>query len=119
MTAVPRQNDIARNIGVLSRELDGYIAALEAAERDAAVLRAEADLAESRAFLNAEGPMEIRKHTARIAAHNVEAEASVAEALVRVLRQKIAAVKVRIEVGRTMSADARAELLTLGLDGAT
>lgn len=105
--------EVVKHLGELTASLDRAVTALKLAERDAAEKRHSADMAESRAFLNADGSMEIRRHTARVAADRHEHDALVAEALVRVLRQEIRAIGTRIEVGRTFSATVRAELQTL------
>lgn len=114
MTAPATAAQVVENLSRLTEELRGAVAGFRAAERDAAVKRHKADMAESRAFLAADGPMEIRKHTARVAADRIEGEALVAEALVRVLRAEIRAIETRIDVGRTYGASVRAELKTLG-----
>jgi hypothetical protein len=106
--------DVVRNLSALTAELQQLTTSLRAAERDAATKRHAADMAESRAFLSAEGAMELRKHQARVAADQQEGAALVAEALVRVLRQEIRAIETRIDVGRTYGATVRAELKTLG-----
>jgi hypothetical protein len=105
-----------RNLSRLTEELRNNTTALRVAEQDAAVKRHVADMAESRAFLSADGPMDIRKHTARVAADDKEGAALVAEALVRVLRQEIRAIETRIDVGRTYGATVRAELRTIGYE---
>lgn len=104
---------VSERLGRLSRELDSLVDMLEAAETDAAHKRSAADLAESRAFVSADGAMDMRKHLARIAAGDAEKDALVAEALVRVLRQKIRAKETSVEVGRSLNAALRAELATL------
>ena len=109
--------EVVRQLTELTAQLDRTVTALKAAERDAAEKRHAADIAESRAFLNADGAMELRKHTARVAADRVEGDALVAEALVRVLRQEIRAIDTRIDVGRTYGATVRAELHTFGYQG--
>lgn len=110
---------VVKHLGELTTALDRTVAALKVAERDAAEKRHGADMVEARAFLAAEGSVEFRKNTAKVAADRAEADALVAEALVRVLRQEIRAIDTRIDVGRTYGATVRAELKTLGLDGAT
>jgi len=111
--------DVVRHLSELTGELTRRTSALRAAEKDAAVKRHAADMAESRAFLAAEGPMDLRKHEARVAADRPEGEALVAEALVRVLRAEIRELDTRIDVGRTYSASVRSELKTLSYqDGA-
>ena len=114
MPAPATSNEVVRNLAHLTRELRDRTSAYAAAEKDAAIKRHAADIAESRAFLAADGPMDIRKHTARIEADRQEGEALVAEALVRVLRAEIRAIETRIDVGRTYGATVRAELATLG-----
>lgn len=114
MTAPATPADVVRNLSVLTEELRRTVAAFRAAEKDAAVKRHAADMVESRAFLAADGAMELRKHTARVAADPAEHVALVAEALVRVLRAEIRSIETRIEVGRTYGATVRAELKTLG-----
>jgi hypothetical protein len=111
-------HEVVANLSALTEELRRTVAAFRAAERDAAEKRHAADMAESRAFLTADGAMDLRRHTARVAADRVEGDALVAEALVRVLRAEIRSIETRIEVGRTYGATVRAELKTLGFDGA-
>ncbi|HEX5347892.1 MAG TPA: hypothetical protein VFW64_12460 [Pseudonocardiaceae bacterium] len=113
MTAPATAGDVVRNLSALTEELRVKVAAFRAAEKDAAEKRHAADMIESRAFLAADGPMDVRRHTARVAADQAEQDALVAEALVRVLRAEIRAVETRIEVGRTYGATVRAELKTL------
>jgi hypothetical protein len=115
MTAPPATAaDVVRNLSALTEELRIKVAAFRSAERDAAEKRHAADMVESRAFLRADGPMDIRKHEARVAADHAEQDALVAEALVRVLRAEIRSIETRIDVGRTYGASVRAELKTLG-----
>ena len=106
-------NDVARQLADLGRELDAAVRALKDAERDAVEKRHAADIAESRAFVQAEGSVTLRKHKARLAADHEESEALVAEAAVRWLRARIRSIDTRIEIGRSYSAAVRAELKTL------
>ena len=98
----------------LGRELDAVVRTLHDVEIDAVKKRHDADIAESRAFLEASGPVEQRKHEARLKADKFEEEALVAEALLRYLRAKVRAIDTRIEIGRSYGAAVRAELKTLG-----
>ena len=119
MTDAPQSPvEVVKHLTALTEELRGKTAAIRKAERDAAEKRHIADMTESRAFLNADGAMELRKHSARVTADQREAEAKVAEALVRVLRTEIRAIETQIDVGRTYGATVRAEFKTLGMDGA-
>lgn len=109
--------EVVRHLSKLTGDLRNVTEAYAAAERDAAEKRHAADMAESRAFLQADGAMELRKHTARVAAGKQEGEALVAEALVRVLKARIRAVETSIDVGRTYGATVRAEFKTIGYGG--
>src|SRR5579863_4683423 len=106
-------NDVVRQLSALGIELSQAVEMLRDAERDAVLKRHEADMVESRAFLSAEGAMELRKHQSRLAADQEEEEALVAEAVVRHLRAHIRAIDTRIEIGRSYGAAVRAELKTL------
>lgn len=107
---------VVLQLAALARELDSTVTALKAADLDATEKRHAADMAESLAFVRAEGSMDLRKHLARIEAGPLEKEALVAEAVVRYLRQRINAIATRIEVGRSAGAALRAELSALPYD---
>ena len=106
--------DVVRQLSALGIELDMAVSQLKDAEVEAVTKRHKADMVESRAFLAAEGAMELRKHTSRVAADEIEGEALVAEAVVRHLRTHIRALDSRIEIGRSYGAAVRAELKALG-----
>ena len=111
-------NAVVLQLAELGRELDRTVEILKDLEVEAVTKRHAADMAESKAFVNADGAMEMRKHLARIAADRFEDEALVSEALVRHLRTKIRALAVRIEIGRSAGAALRAELAALpGTEG--
>jgi hypothetical protein len=88
------------------------------ADKDAAVKRHAADLAEAKAFLAALGSVDQRKMTAKVETERLEFDAIVAEAVVRGSKAKIRAVEAEIDVRRTQVATVRAELAVLGY-GAT
>jgi hypothetical protein len=106
-------NQVVKQLSELGRDLDAAVRTLKDAEIEAVTKRHAADMAESRAFVQADGAMEMRKHLARIAADSFENEALVAEAVVRHLRTRIRAIDTRIEIGRSYGTTVRAELKTL------
>ncbi len=118
MTAPATANEVVHNLSELTRELRDKVSAYRSAEHDAALKRHAANMCEARAFLSAEGAVEARKNTAKVAADRAEGDALVAEALVRILKAELRSIETRIEVGRTYGATVRAELRTLGMDGA-
>lgn len=110
-------NQVALNLAELARELARTVAAIEHAEKEAVEKRGAYDLAFSRAFLAADGSMDLRKHKAVVECHNQRMAADVADAVVRHLRRKIDEVKFRLDAGRSVGAAIRAEIQLAGLDG--
>lgn len=117
MTAPSTAGEVVTELANLTRELRDKTSAYRSAEHDAAMKRHAADMAEAHAFLAADGSVEFRKNTAKVAADRHEGDALVAEALVRVLKAEIRSIETRIDVGRTFGATVRAELKTLGYGG--
>lgn len=107
-------NKIAKTLMELARELDTAVQQLEYADRDLTEKRGAADLAFSRAFLAAEGSMDVRKHMAVVQTHQQRMDADVADALVRHLRRRIDVLKVRVDTGRSLGAAVRAEIALAG-----
>lgn len=119
MTAPSTPAEVVRNLSALTGELRGKSTAYRQAELDCAIKRHAADMAEARAYLRANGPVEERKRLAAVAAELEEGLALVAESLVRVLKAEIRELETRIDVGRTYGATVRAELKALDyVDGA-
>lgn len=103
-------NSVAKQLAELGRELDRAVASLEAAEIEAVNLREDYTLAQSQAFLRAEGAMDFRKHKAIEATHSERLAAETAEAVVRGLRRQIDSIKTRIDIGRSVGVALRAEI---------
>lgn len=112
-------NDVASHLASLARDLDALVRAADLAERDAVNKREDYTLSASKAFLRAEGPMDIRKHQSTVDTHAERLAAEVAEQIVRGIRRQIDAVRIRIDVGRSVGAALRSELALAGRDGAT
>lgn len=108
-------NQVAANLAALARELDVTVRQLETADNDAVEKRAAYDLAYSRAFLLAEGSMDIRKHQSVVDTADQRMAADVADALVRHLRRRIDALKVRVECGRSMNSALKTEMNLAGV----
>lgn len=108
---------IVRALGALTEKLYAHVRVYAAAEHDAAIARAAAEATQTRAFLNADGAMELRKYSAKDVAEELDGRARIAEALVRTYKAKIRAIEVDIEVHRTFAATVRSELKTLGYEG--
>jgi hypothetical protein len=116
MAAPATPADVVHNLSELTGVLRSKTNAYRTAEADMARKRHAADMAEARAYLRAEGTIEDKKRTAKLSAELEEGPALVAEALVRVLKYEIREIQTLIDIGRTYSANIRAELQTLGYD---
>jgi len=95
--------ELARELAALSKDLD-------AIEIEAVNRREDLTLASAKAFLAAEGPVDVRKSEAIVATHTERLAAETAEAIVRGRKRQLDSVKVRIDVGRSAAAALRAEL---------
>ncbi len=107
---------VLAQLSLLAKSLDHTVDLLKEADLEATMARHAADVAESTAFLSAEGSVEMRKHKARLATDKLEERALQAEAVVRYLRHRINALGTRIEVGRSAGAALREELRALPYD---
>jgi hypothetical protein len=114
MTQPLTASDVAAQLAKLARQLDELVQEIGWAEVAAVNAREDHTLALSRAFLKAEGPMDIRKHVSIEATHAQRLAAELAEATVRGLRRQIDSVKVRIDVGRSVGAAMWAEVSLAG-----
>lgn len=117
MSTPQNANEVALNLANLSRELDRVKDALNSADMDAVIKREDSKLAESKAFLKAEGAMDFRKHTAIVATHDERLAAETAEAIVRGLTRSMRTLQSRIDVGRSIGAGVRAEASIAGYGG--
>lgn len=114
MTKIPENAaDVVKHLASLALELNAKVEQIRAAERDLVDKRGAADLAYAKAFLDAEGSVDARKHQAVLRTHQQRMEADVADTVVRHLRREIDALRVRIDVGRSYGAAIRAELSAL------
>jgi hypothetical protein len=111
-------NAAALRLGQRLDDLHRIIEALRDAERSAITARHEANVREWKEFLTLTGPVEARKIAARLEVEAFTFAADNAEAEVRHLLRSMKEAQARVDAGRTYSADLRAELATLGRDGA-
>lgn len=110
MTAPLTSSDVAAHLASLSRQLDSLVREIADAERAAVNAREDYTLAQARAFLSAEGAMDVRKYGSIEATHGERLAAELAEATVRGLRRSIDSTRIRIDVGRSVGAALRAEV---------
>lgn len=99
---------LSRELGELSKDLDQL-------EADAVNSREDYTLALSKAFLEAPGAMDLRKHQSIVDTHNERLVAETAEALVRGRKRQLQTLLARIDVGRSAAAALRAEISLGGI----
>lgn len=109
-------NDVALQLAKLGRDLEALVRSLDGAEREAVERREDYTLALSRAFLRAEGAMDMRKHQSIVDTHAERLASEVAEAVVRGMKRQLDSIKVRIDIGRSVGAAVRSEI-ALGQPG--
>ncbi|NJP24404.1 hypothetical protein FLW53_09350 [Microbispora sp. SCL1-1] len=105
---------VVRQLGQLSRELDKAVEELGKAELEAVDAEADYKVAYSKAFREAEGPVEDRKQIATAQTDDLFRVWGKAVAVVRLQREHIKALHARIDVGRTIQSTARAEMALAG-----
>ena len=110
MTKPLTPNEVVAQLAQLARDLDANVSALDCAERAAVESRHTADLEQSKSFLSAVGSVEQRKNEAFVQCERLLHDADVAEAVVRHLKRRGDAIKIRIDVGRSMGTALRAEI---------
>lgn len=108
---------IARQLANLARQLDDLVSQVDDAERQAVNSREEYTRCHSRAFLSAEGAMDIRKHTALLETSDERLAAELSETHVKGLKRRVESVRLRIEIGRSLGAALRAEAGLAGSGG--
>ena len=116
--STPTANDIARWLVELGRQLDAKVTEYANLGDEAATARKDAEVAFARAFLNAEGAMDVRRQVAIELSADKRFAADVAERKVSACKEAIRALHLKIDVGRTASANVRAEIALAG-SGAT
>jgi hypothetical protein len=114
----PTPTDIARWLVELGRQLDAKVSEFARLGDDAAATRRDAEVAFARAFLQSDGPMDVRRQIAIGQAADKRFAADVAERKVAACKEAIKALHLKIDVGRTASANVRAEI-ALASAGAT
>lgn len=105
----PSSNDIVLALLNLGRALDEVTGDVERLDEEAVRARHTFEIALSRAFIEAEGSMDMRKHQAILATADLRLTSELADQKVRAARTKIATLRAQIESRRSLNAATRAE----------
>jgi hypothetical protein len=114
VSGTPDLGEIAERLGALSRELDKVTGQAEELDRAAVISRHGWELEFARAFLGADGAVDVRKQKAVIATGDAKLESELDEARLRACKARIATIKVQIDTGRSLGAALRAEVSLAG-----
>ena len=101
---------VAARLAQLSRELDSLTRAMGELDREAVEARETFTMAFARAFLTAEGSMDIRRYVATEATHVERLAAEAAECSVRDKRAQIRALETSVDVGRSVGSLVKSEI---------
>jgi hypothetical protein len=107
-------NSVALALAQLGRDLDATVKSLDVADRQAVTAREDFTVAYARAFLKADGAMDVRRYQATVDTHTERLAAEAAEQVVRGLRRQVESIKVRVDIGRSYGSALKAELTALG-----
>ena len=107
---IPTQLEVVKRLAELSRMLD--MATDEVAILDEAAVRAKQahEVAASRAYLTADGPVDARKAQAVVTCADLSLAMELAQAKHRACRERIRTLGTQIDVGRTLSAATRQQI---------
>lgn len=108
-------SEVAQHLLALSRDLLRFTDELNAKDLESVELAEDAKVAEAKAFIRAEGPVDLRKATAVVETHAERLAARLAESEVRALQRSVRTLERRIDVGRSHGATVRAEVAMSGL----
>lgn len=100
---------VVRHLGELSHQLGEITEKLNQADVEAVHARENHTQAYWRAFLSAEGSMDIRRGQATLDTEDSRLAAEAAEATVRGYKRQVDTLRARIDIGRSYSATLRAE----------
>jgi hypothetical protein len=107
-------NEVVLALMKLSRRLDEVTNALNEKDEEATRKRAAHTLANSEAFIRAEGSVDLRKHKAIVETNDLRFAAELAEMEVRGLTRAVKTLTTRIEVGRSTGAAVRSDISISG-----
>jgi hypothetical protein len=101
---------VASRLAQLSREMDSLTRALGQLDREAVEKRETFVMAFARAFLTAEGSMDVRRYIATEQTHLERFAAEAADCSVRDKKAQIRAVEGSVDVGRSVGSLVRSEI---------
>jgi len=113
---LPSPSQVALTLMSVSRELDDLTKELKTLDEDFVEKKIAFEAAFARAFLTGSGSVDARKQSAVLETSDMKFQMELAESRVRSTKAALATLRDRIEVGRSLGAAVRSELVaTSGL----
>lgn len=97
-------------LGRAARDLEACAKELDVADIKAVHAREHKTLAYAKAFLEAQGSMEVRRQIAMVESGDARLSSEVADQIVRGLKTRMDVLKTRIDTGRSIGAAVRTEM---------
>lgn len=106
---IPNQIEIVKRLSELSRILDAATDEIAKADEAAVVAKQAFEVAYARAFINAEGAIDLRKHVATISTQAERLEYEIAMQKHRAVKERINTIRSQLSIGQTLSAAIRSQ----------
>lgn len=100
---------VIQTLSDIARQIDAKADEIAELDREATVTRQEYKKAYARAFLTADGAMDIRRYKAEEATADLSMQAELAEQVLRAARARIAVLRDRLDVGRSVGSIVKME----------
>lgn len=100
---------VIQTLSDIARQIDAKADEIAELDREATVTRQEYKKAYARAFLTADGAMDIRRYKAEEATADLSLQAELAEQVLRAARARIAVLRDRLDVGRSVGSIVKME----------
>ena len=106
---IPTQIQVVKRLSALSRMLDQATEDIARADEEGVRAKQAFEVAYARAFLNAEGPVDQRKHEATIRTQAERLEYEISFQKHRAVRERINTIRAQLSIGQTLSAAIRSQ----------
>lgn len=100
---------VIQTLSDIARQIDAKADEIAELDREATVTRQEYKKAYARAFLTADGAMDIRRYKAEEATADLSLQAELAEQVLRAGRDRLRVLRDRLEVGRSVGSIVKLE----------
>lgn len=108
---IPTQIEVVKRLSALSRMLEQATDDIAQADEDGVRAKQAFEVAYARAFLNAEGSVDQRKHEATIRTQAERLEYEISFQKHRAVKERINTIRAQLSIGQTLSAAIRSQFV--------